>query len=113
MALISSLQRAVTAHEVQTAYLAAIPGAVPAGGHGFYVLDPHDQRPKSVVATVPDRMLEHYEEEGRRDDPVLDTAVARRTVADSSRLPTGRPGSTSPPPPCPDCVARSRAHQWR
>ena len=95
MALIGSLQRAMTVHEVQTAYLATIGNTVADGGHGFYVLDPSDLRPTSVVATVPDRFLAHYEEEGRCDDPVLDAAVTQGSVVTSSRLPSGRPWKSS------------------
>jgi DNA-binding CsgD family transcriptional regulator/PAS domain-containing protein len=95
LALTGSLQRAVTAHQVQTAYLAGISEAVGACGHGFYVLDPSDLRPSSVVATVPDRFLDHYEEAGRQDDPVLDAAVEGRIVADSSRLSKSRPWQRS------------------
>ena len=95
MALIGSLQRAMTVHEVQTAYLSTISSTIADGGYGFYVLDPSDLRPTSVVATVPDRFLAHYEEEGRQDDPVLDAAVADGAVATSSRLPAGRPWKSS------------------
>ena len=95
MALIGSLQRAMSVHEVQTAYVSAIASTVAGGGHGFYVLDPSDLRPTSVVATVPDRFLAHYEEEGRQDDPVLDAAVADGAVVTSSRLPAGRPWKCS------------------
>ncbi len=86
----SALQRATTSREIQSAFLAAIPMAVPAGGHGFYVLDPSDRRPINVAATVPDSFLQRYEDEGRRDDPVLEEAMVSMAPIDSSRLPEER-----------------------
>lgn len=84
------LQGASTRNEVQEAYLQAIPDTVRAAGHGFYVLDPEDLQPVDVRATVPDNFLQRYEDEGRRDDPVLAGALARGEPIDSSRLPDGQ-----------------------
>ncbi|MHB8219837.1 MAG: LuxR C-terminal-related transcriptional regulator [Acidimicrobiales bacterium] len=90
-----AIQRAVTPHEVQTAYLASIPSVIEAGGHGIYVLDPKSRRPLDVVATVPDSFLQRYEDEGRSDDPVLKGAIATKEPVDSANLPKGMCWTTS------------------
>ena len=90
-----AIQGATTPRDVQSAYLRTIAEAVPAGGHGFYVLDPESRRPVDVAATVPDSFLQSYEDEGRRDDPVLAQALATRAPIDSTRLPAGCSWHTS------------------
>jgi len=90
-----ALQRAATPHDVQSAYLEAIPALVGARGHGIYVLDPTNSQPVDVVATVPDSFLQRYEDEGRDDDPVLQGAMATKAPVDSSRLPEGLCWTTS------------------
>lgn len=81
-----ALQGASTPSEITGAYLDSIPGAVSAAGYGFYILDPASMRPVDVAATVPDEFLDLYEQEGRRDDPVLEEAVETGAPIDSSRL---------------------------
>lgn len=84
--VVGAIQGAASRRDIQAAYLQAIPDAVDAAGHGFYVLDPETLRPLDVAATVPDSFLQRYEDEGRPDDPVLQQAVASGRPADSSRL---------------------------
>ncbi len=91
-----ALQEAQTARDVQAAYLCAITAVVPAGGYGFYVLDPADLHPVEVAADVPDdTFLQRYEDEGRQDDPVLEQAMTTLAPVDSSRLPPERPWQES------------------
>lgn len=75
--------------EVQEAYITSISSAVSADGHGIYLLNPANMRPVGVAANVPDAFLQQYEDDGRSDDPVLDSAVAAMQPIDSSRLPRG------------------------
>jgi DNA-binding CsgD family transcriptional regulator/PAS domain-containing protein len=82
------LQYAVSREEVAEAYMRAISDTVPAAGHGLYLLDPETLQPLDVRATVPDSFLQRYEDEGRRDDPVLGGAVATRSPTASNRLST-------------------------
>lgn len=90
-----AIQRAVTPHEVQTAYLESIPSVIDARGYGIYVLDPDSRQPIDVVADVPDAFLQRYEDEGRRDDPVLQGAIATMAPVDSANLPKGMCWTTS------------------
>jgi DNA-binding CsgD family transcriptional regulator/GAF domain-containing protein len=88
---VATIQGAASVREVQLAWLRSASDVVPAAGYGFYLLDPSSLRPVEVAASVPDRFLQRYEDEGRQDDPVLQEAVARRGPIDSSRLdPLGR-----------------------
>lgn len=95
LAVAGALQAASTPGEITGAYLDSIPGAVRAAGYGFYILDPASMRPVEVAATVPDGFLDLYEEEGRRDDPVLEEAVERGAPIDSSRLSPSRSWDSS------------------
>jgi DNA-binding CsgD family transcriptional regulator/PAS domain-containing protein len=87
---VGALQGAASSRELQQASLHGIARVVQAAGYGFYVLRPSDLTPVDVMATVPDEFLQRYEDEGRRDDPVLVQALASGRPADSSRLPPGR-----------------------
>ena len=95
LAVAGALQAASTPGEITGAYLDSIPGAVSAAGYGFYILDPASMRPVEVAATVPDGFLDLYEQEGRRDDPVLEEAVERGAPIDSSRLSPSRSWDSS------------------
>lgn len=86
---VRGLQRAMNPREVQETYISTVSSAVSADGHGIYLLNPASMRPVDVAANVPDAFLQQYEDMGRSDDPVLQSAVATMQPIDSSRLPRG------------------------
>lgn len=82
----AALQQALTLSEVQRAFLDVAGDVIPASGFGLYRIDPESASMLDVKAEVEIDFLGDYEEYGRRDDPVLDFALAHNRPIDSSRV---------------------------
>ncbi|MDT0276363.1 LuxR C-terminal-related transcriptional regulator [Blastococcus goldschmidtiae] len=83
--LAGALQSALTKEDVAEAYLATVGRVIEAEGLGLYELEPERGTVIDVRATVGGEVLEHYEEFGRPDDPVLRFVIEQRRPIDSSR----------------------------
>lgn len=81
----AALQSALTLHEVERAFLDAAGAVIPAGGFGFYQIDPASGDMLDAKAEVEVDFLDEYEEYGRRDDPVLEFVLRHNRPIDSSR----------------------------
>ncbi|MGY1719088.1 LuxR C-terminal-related transcriptional regulator [Blastococcus sp. SYSU DS0552] len=81
-----ALQAALTKEDVAEAYLGSVGRVIEAQGLGLYELDPERGAVVDVRATVDGEVLEHYEEFGRADDPVLRFVALQRRPIDSSRV---------------------------
>lgn len=76
---VGRVARATTIQEMQARYLDGISAFVEAPAAGLYVLNPFTHGTESVAARgVSDFFLSRYEEFGRREDPVLQSALAHR-----------------------------------
>lgn len=80
-----ALQSALTKEDVAEAYLATVGQVIQADGIGLYELEPEHGSVVDVRATVGGELLEHYEEFGRSDDPVLRFVTEQQRPIDSSR----------------------------
>jgi DNA-binding CsgD family transcriptional regulator len=80
-----ALQSALTKEDVAEAYLGSVGRVIEAEGIGLYELEPERGAVVDVRATVDGELLEHYEEFGRSDDPVLRFVTEQRRPIDSSR----------------------------
>jgi DNA-binding NarL/FixJ family response regulator len=84
--LTSSLQTALTIEEVERAYIANVPGVLPADGHGLYRIEPDDVDRASITTDVTDDFVSKYRNYGQFDDPVMEYARTFHRPIDSSRL---------------------------
>lgn len=82
----AALQSALTRQEVVDAYLGSVGPVIEAEGLGLYELAPEQGGVIDVRATVGGEVLEHYEQFGRCDDPVLRFVTEQRRPIDSSRV---------------------------
>jgi DNA-binding CsgD family transcriptional regulator len=80
-----ALQSALTKEDVAEAYLGSVGRVIEAEGLGLYELEPERGTVVDVRATVGGELLEHYEEFGRPDDPVLRFVTEQHRPIDSSR----------------------------
>lgn len=81
----AALQKALTMHEVERAFLDVADAVIPAGGFGLYRIDPTSADMLDAKAEVEVDFLAEYEEYGRRDDPVLEFVLRHKRPIDSSR----------------------------
>lgn len=81
----AALQSALTLDEVSNTFVTAVRTVLPAHSVGMYRLHHGSGEVLDVRADAHGTLLEHYEEYGRTDDPVLNFVLRQRRPIDSSR----------------------------
>ncbi|GAA4889587.1 LuxR C-terminal-related transcriptional regulator [Streptomonospora salina] len=72
-----------TIDDVRDVYFATVEEVLPADGIGFYRFAADTDPPLERSSTLSDVFMHTYEEQGRRDDPVLEAVLAHGLPADS------------------------------
>ncbi len=84
---VGRVARGTSVEELQSRYLDGVGKFVRSSAAGLYVLNPFTRGAESIAARgVSDFFLSRYEEFGRREDPVLERAIACGRSVDSGQL---------------------------
>ena len=86
LAFALAMQSAVSLDDVAATFLNSVDQLIQAESYGLYRLHAGTQHVLDVHAQVEGELLQHYEQSGRDDDPVLAHVLEHRQPIDSSKL---------------------------